>query len=325
MHDEPEATPHEPPGSSLNPPALRTAAPPAPIPGPLSPAATRPASSASLAPKRDRIKSGPEGDRLALWEKLGLTGSGALVLGAAFLAPHVALPLALASLFVGGGMVTVGLGFRRPLLAFRMDKGGFAAETETIKETVAIAKDAEELTRSRLAIVRSWTQDQQRVLAFIAESTDAAAAETTRRVADFVRNRLADLTETLAESDEDVRASVWLMSPHTGRLQFAIGSEIEDPGKTFAAGEGFIGRAFAENEIKNIADAPRRPEYASPEPDDPFHGLLCIPLNRGNGPSIGVLCVDRTNAQIFPSSAVDLSATLGVLLVGVLTAPPTRP
>ena len=212
------------------------------------------------------------------------------------------------------------MGFGRPLRAFRFSKSGVAAEADIIEESAAIAKDAEALSRSRLALVRSWTQDQQRVLAFIAKSDHEI--ERTRRAADFVRSRLADLTETLSESDEFVRASVWLMSPHTNRLEFALGSEIEDPGKTFASGEGIMGRAFAENEIKNVPDAPRRPEYANPDPQEPFHGLLCIPLTLGISSPIGVLCIDRTNSEIFPGSAVDLSATLAALLVAVVTAPP---
>ncbi|MBD5633194.1 MAG: GAF domain-containing protein [Candidatus Eremiobacteraeota bacterium] len=317
MQDAPDAGP-ESPKPSESPPAASVPAshPPAIRPGALLPASER----KTPAPHEAR-PDGLDPTQLAVWEKLGLAGTGAAIVGVALLA-HLAAPVAVFGVIVGGGMVTAGFGFRRPLRAFRVDKGGMTAEAEAISESVAIAKDAEELTRSQLALVRAWTQDQQRVLAFVADSNDAT--ETTRRVADFMRNRLADLTEALAESDESVRASVWLMSPHTNRLQFALGSEIEDPGKTFADGEGFIGRAFADNEIKNIAAAPRRPEYTSAEPNEPFHGLLCIPLKPGSGAPIGVMCIDRTNAEVFPQSSVDLSATLAALLGGVLTAPPAR-
>lgn len=323
MQDEPEEDLRE-PEDLLSPPAVRSKGTPALPGGALPPAFRSAPPTASLTSRpRARSENGIGGERLAIWEKLGITGSGIAVMAVAFLLPHIAVPLAVAGLFVGSGMVIVGLGFRRPLHAFRFGKGGFAAEAAVVNESIDIAKDAEALARSQLGIVRSWTQDQQRVLGFIAQSTDAA--ETTRRVADFMRSRLTDLTEMLAESDESVRASVWLMSSYTGRLQFALGSEIEDPGKTFAPGEGFMGRAFAENEIKNIPDAPRRPEYAFPEANEPFHGLLCIPLNQGSPPSIGVLCIDRSNARIFPSSSVDLGATLAALLVGVLLAPPVYP
>jgi hypothetical protein len=186
--------------------------------------------------------------------------------------------------------------------------------------TGTLLRDAEELRLARLALVLSWRHDQERVLGFIAQNIDPAEARP--RVLDFMRNRLADLTEALGKSGEPVRASVWLFSPRIERLEFAVGSEIEHPGKAFAPGEGLIGRAFADNEIKNIADAPRRLEYAFAEGNEHFHGLLCIPLNQRNGPSIGVLCIDRADAEMFPKSAVDLGATLADLFAGVLTALP---
>lgn len=136
-----------------------------------------------------------------------------------------------------------------------------------------------------------------------------------------MRSCLADLTETLSESDDYVRASLRLVSPQTGRLQFALGSEIEDSGKTFSPGEGIIGRAFSECRVKNVADAPRRPEFAQADGDEPFHGLLCVPVSAGATSPVGVLCVDRTNAKIFPSASEDPTATLADLLLPVVTRP----
>ncbi len=114
-----------------------------------------------------------------------------------------------------------------------------------------------------------------------------------------------------------VRASIWLVGAD-GKLGFTLGNEIDKVDLRFRPGEGIMGRAFRERRVWNVADGPRRPEYVKHRAAEPFHGLLCVPLDYGPG-CIGVLCVDRTEPEPFAESALLVASTLAAHLVAALS------
>lgn len=82
-------------------------------------------------------------------------GSGGFIVAAALFG-HLAVPLAVAGLVLGGGTLFTGLAFHRPLRAVRFSNKDFSAEVDEAEESASIAKDAEALSRSWLSLLRSW-------------------------------------------------------------------------------------------------------------------------------------------------------------------------
>jgi GAF domain-containing protein len=255
---------------------------------------------------------------LPVWRRVGLAGGGT-VLVVGVIATHAAAPIAIPAILIGGLLYAVGLGFERPLKAINLTKGGVSAQSDEVKEAVAIAEDASDLTRRRLGVVRDWMEKLERMISLVAqpEVQDPDAAV---QIADFVRSRLADLTQELKTPGETIRASAWLFTKPDQKLRFALGSDIKNPHKEFSPGEGIIGRAFLQQDTWNVDDGPARTEYAQADPEEPFRGLLCIPLRKG-ATSLGVLCVDRTKAEKFSASAVDMASLLASIIVLALSDP----
>jgi GAF domain-containing protein len=217
----------------------------------------------------------------------------------------------------GALFATVGVLFNL-VHTFRERLARSRAETaKLITRTADVA--VRELTEARYALLHSWVDDLQRLLPVIAQP-EVPIIDATNAAADFVRSRLVELTLALQGSNEAVRASVWLMSDTDQQLHFVLGSDTTGPRASFRAGEGIVGRAYIENTIWNIRDRKERPEYAKPEPTEPFRGLLCIPLTTGSL-TIGVMCIDQTNAEEFPDSSVKLASALTRLITLALMNP----
>lgn len=255
--------------------------------------------------------------------RIGLAGGGALLV-VGVLVGHVAAPIAVPAILVGGVLFGVGLGFERGLKSLRVSKDGVSAQADDAKTALAIVGDAAELSRRQVRRVAAWTEKLEKTLTFIAERRLSSQDESVA-IADFVRSRLADLTQEFRKPGETMRASIWLQRADL-RLHFVLGSDIENTGRTFAPGDGIIGRAFAQDEVWNVPNGPGRPEYVRDSGDaaEPFRGLLCVPLTKGAAP-IGVLCVDRTSEEIFAPPAEEIARALGSIIVLALTTAQNPP
>jgi hypothetical protein len=243
--------------------------------------------------------------------RLGLTGGG-LTLTAAVFVTHAAFPIAVPALLMGGALFCAGF-LARPF------REVLTSPEQDFDAALKVVNDASERTLERLRLARSWMTELQATLPPLSDGLIPLPERVQRRAA-FIQGVLDELTHELSTVQDTVRASIWLRREH--ELVFMIGSQIENPGRSFSIDASLMGAAFREREIFSVRDAPGHPRF---EPtvvarEERFRGLLCVPLFY-NEVTLGVLCVDRTTPQHFSGSAEDIVVTLSTVIVLTLSAP----
>ena len=197
----------------------------------------------------------------------------------------------------------------------------------TAAESTAGLDDAVEALDGVTDLLQDWTATVNWLNRHLqlASTTDEDAI---RAVVRYCRERMADVREMIGDDDEPVRLSVWWYSEARDGLVLLASDDIHDAETkvfVFQRGEGILGQAFAEGRYWNIKDAPSEPGYVQIRAEAPkYRGLLCMPIHLGGNELIGMVSVDREQAERFDDGDVTIVQALADVLAFALTLPRFR-
>jgi hypothetical protein len=195
-------------------------------------------------------------------------------------------------------------------------------------------KDVSDVVDKALGLTDKWAYRLNRALAEL-PPLDADTVEL--RVAMFLREAAIDAITWMGEDGESRRLAYWVYDSGVDRLGLFLSPDItaqSDPAivnHLFGPGEGLLRKVLAwpppapgvpGPTSLNLANAKKENGYqAIPGDHSRYKGLLIVPIRTGDT-MLGVISVDRSLQEKFPSPSVKLVESLASM-TGILIGEPT--